>query len=173
MDIRIAGVKDLPLAGQILYLSMLDTYPHFLPTFSAAAISIESRISIIEEWFKKQDSPRCLLLAYDGDRPVGYSTCCHKKFREFQAELPSFHVLPDSRGSGIGTQLFQRTVSWLLQSGVNSMYLEAYRANPFICFYEKRGGKVVSTFLQKAYGSEMEVVVYGWDDLHKLMAAMP
>ena len=169
IELRQAGHVDLPTIGRINHIGIIDSYPLFLPTFKPDDVSIESRTAVLGEWFTSDESSRCILMVYEDDHPIGFSACCLQEFMGFQAYLRSFHVLPERRRRGIGRKLFDGTVEWLAQMKVDSLFLEAYRANPFLRFYKKMGGKVVKEMKQYKYGSNMDVVVYGWPDLCRLI----
>ena len=167
VDIRCARSEDLNLIGQINLVSMQNTYHGIVSHSELSKITLETRISRLGEWFESKVSPRCIFLAYKGETPVGYSACAHKRYQHFEAELRSFHVLPDYQGQGIGSCLFDHTCSWLIQSDVHSLFVEVLRENPYRSFYEKKGGRFQSEYTQNYYGSDLEVVVYGWTDIGK------
>ena len=165
IDISRADAAQLPAVGLINYLSTIDTYPDFIPTFNGAELSAAGRTATLENWFANPQSPRAILVAADGDTPVGYSAFSYQQGS--RAELTSLHVHPEHRRRQIGRQLFAATVAELVALTTYHMTLEAYQANPFRHFYRQMGGAVTRRFSQEKYGSTMEVVVYQWDDLRR------
>ncbi|MDF2764983.1 MAG: family N-acetyltransferase, partial [Rhodospirillales bacterium] len=56
------------------------------------------------------------------------------------AEVSLLYVLPEEMGKGLGRALFERAVRRLAGLGHEALVVWAYRANPYLTFYERLGG---------------------------------
>jgi [ribosomal protein S18]-alanine N-acetyltransferase len=78
-----------------------------------------------------------LLVAVDGDRPVGYAICWVVLD---QAELGNLAVAPEWRGRGIAARLLEESLARQADRGVREVFLEVRESNQVARrLYEKHG----------------------------------
>ena len=87
----------------------------------------------------------------------------------YQAELYSIYLLQEYQGQGIGRQLTHRLVEKFLQSGITSMLLWVFAANPACRFYEALGGQRLRVEQADFDGVMVDEVAYGWLDISELL----
>lgn len=93
-----------------------------------------------EESLRKQlDEGQCYLLAYDGDRCLGYVSIERQGDTLFH--LQKIYVLPDAQGLGAGRFLFNQAVDYVKEqcSAPCRMELNVNRYNRALHFYERMG----------------------------------
>ncbi len=88
-----------------------------------------------------------VLLAFDGETPVGIATC-FRGFSTFAARpLLNVHdlsVLPSHRGQGIGRQLLEAVAAKAQELGCCKLTLEVLEGNPARRLYEAAGFRQVA-----------------------------
>ncbi len=93
-----------------------------------------------------------VLLAYDGEAPVGIATC-FLGFSTFAARpllnLHDLAVLPSHRGQGVGRMLLDAVAAKAQELGCCKVTLEVLEGNPAKRLYESAG------FRQVAYSKEV------------------
>jgi hypothetical protein len=57
----------------------------------------------------------------------------------------------------------------IARDGHRSLCLDSLEVSPYRAFYEKMGGKTVGRDGHKLGDEEFETVIYGWDDIGKIV----
>ncbi|MGD9633380.1 MAG: GNAT family N-acetyltransferase, partial [Pirellulales bacterium] len=83
-----------------------------------------------------------VLLAYDGERPVGIATCFEGLSTFVARRLLNLHdlaVIPEYRGRGVGRQLLAAVEEQARTLGCCKVTLEVLENNPALRVYEAAG----------------------------------
>jgi ribosomal protein S18 acetylase RimI-like enzyme len=107
------------------------------------------------------------LLAFEGDRLVGYVTVqreAHPVTRHVGSL--AIAVAADARGRGIGRRLMDEAIAWSKRVGVEKLVLSVYPHNePAISLYRSFGfveeGRL-ARHSRKSYGYEDEILMAAW-----------
>ncbi|GAA4598562.1 GNAT family N-acetyltransferase [Actinoplanes octamycinicus] len=122
------------------------------------------------------DPGRTLLLAVDGDRPVGYAMLVRGPIVDpdvaavvdpgTSVELSKFYVLPDRHGSGVAHTLMTATLAAAAETGAVSCWLGVNQRNVRAAkFYTKHGFTVI--------GVKRFLVGAQWHDDHIRSRPLP
>lgn len=138
-----------------------ETMPELAP-YVTDAETWSARRALYEELLAKPDT--LLLLALVGDEPVGYGlthvlpvegSWIEDTWRTGDriGEIESLSVLPEYRGSGLGSLLLEQLESHLHERGVNDLILGALAGNAdAIRLYERSGYQPTWLYLSKFSG---------------------
>jgi GNAT superfamily N-acetyltransferase len=82
------------------------------------------------------------------------------------ALVDNLHLLPASRGHGVGKRLMGEAARWAAAQGITQLHLLVYEANTAaIGFYDTLGGVPVSRdWLETADGGHAWVHTYHWPE---------
>lgn len=162
--IRIGGAADLDLVGPLwvaVHHRHIETMPQLAPYVSDEE-TWRVRRELYTQLLAKPDT--LLLLAAAGEAAVGYGLAHVMPADEGWisdtwatgqriGEIESLSVLPQYRGSGLGTELLDRLERHLNAVGVNDLILGALPGNTdAIRLYERRGYKPTWLYLSKLDG---------------------
>ena len=87
------------------------------------------------------------------------------------AEVSLLYVLPEEMGKGLGRALFGRAVQRLAGLGHPALVVWAYRANPYLTFYERLSGVAAAESDWQVEGRFFPTRGYVWRDLPALVEA--
>jgi ribosomal protein S18 acetylase RimI-like enzyme len=162
--LRTGDAEDLDLVEPLwvaVHHRHQESMPELAPYVSDAE-TWQARRKLYEEVLAKPDT--LLLLALVNDEAVGYGlthvfamaeTWIEDTWRTGDriGEIESLSVLPEYRGSGLGTQLLERLEDHLHERGVDDMILGALAGNAdAIRLYERRGYRPTWLYLSKFDG---------------------
>jgi GNAT superfamily N-acetyltransferase len=117
-----------------------------------AALDAELRVRDGEDagfyaQFNKVDTIRCVIVAYDEDKPVGCGAI--KEYAARKMEVKRMYVSPDHRGRGIATRVLKDLETWAKELGCDGCVLETGKRQPeAIGLYKKCGYNVIRNFGQ-------------------------
>ena len=163
-QIRTGSAADLDLVGPLwvaVHHQHAETMPHLAPYISDAE-TWRVRRAMYEELLAKPDT--LLLLAFDGEAAVGYGLAHVLPVDETWipdtwetgsriGEIESLSVLPEYRGSGLGSDLLNRLEEHLHAIGVKDLILGALPGNiDAIRLYERRGFQPTWLYLSRLGG---------------------
>ena len=135
-----------------------ETMPELAP-YVTDAETWRARRTLYEELLAKPDT--LLLLALVGDEPVGYGlthvmpvagSWIEDAWRTGDriGEIESLSVLPEYRGSGLGSQLLEQLERHLHERGVDDLILGALAGNAdAIRLYQRRGYQPTWLYLSR------------------------
>jgi ribosomal protein S18 acetylase RimI-like enzyme len=164
--LRSGDADDLDMVGPLwvaVHHRHQESMPELAPYVSDAE-TWRARRTLYEELLAKPDT--LFLLALIDDKPIGYGlthvfavadTWIDDTWRtgERIGEIESLSVLPEYRGSGLGSQLLERLEDHLHEHGVDDVILGALAGNAdAIRLYERRGYRPTWLYLSKFAGRD-------------------
>jgi ribosomal protein S18 acetylase RimI-like enzyme len=162
--VRTGSAADLDLLGPLwvaVHHQHAETMPQLAPYVSDDETWRVRRV-LYEELLAKPDT--LLLLAFDGETAVGYGLAHVMPVDDSWiadtwvtgpriGEIESLSVLPQYRGSGLGSELLDRLERHLHDIGVKDLILGALPGNTdAIRLYERRGYQPTWLYLSKFDG---------------------
>jgi ribosomal protein S18 acetylase RimI-like enzyme len=163
-QVRTGSTADLDLVGPLwvaVHHQHTQTMPHLAPYVSDDE-SWRVRHGLYEELLAKPDT--LLLLAFVGESIVGYGLAHVMPADETWipdtwetgsriGEIESLSVLPQYRGSGLGSELLSQLEEHLNTTGVKDLILGALPGNTgAIRLYERRGYQPTWLYLSRLAG---------------------
>ncbi len=101
-----------------------------------------------------------ILLACEADAPIGGCIIAHNsadvdmlRGRSDLAVLWDIRVVPESRGSGLGKQLFTAAINWAKDRGCTEMHIETQNINVPACKFYQRMGCHLHSVERNAYAA--------------------
>jgi len=178
--IRASSREDYSAIARIHVDSWKTTYKGIISQDYLDSLSITSR----EPWWKDviADSVNIVFVAevisvpIDGESSVigfikGGPNRSAEYASDYAAELGALYLTEDYRQKGVGTRLVAHLVKELRKRDFNSMLVWVLASNPYRRFYERLGGKYVSSGEILIGESSYEKVSYGWKDLSSASGA--
>jgi ribosomal protein S18 acetylase RimI-like enzyme len=162
--VRRGSADDLP-ALEPLWVSVHHKHAESMPELAPYVDDGQTwaaRCALYAELLAKPDT--VLLLAYDGDALIGYGLAHVMAARDTWVadtwqtgarigEIESLAVLPEYRGSGIGTRLLEALEAELAADGVRDLILGVLPGNTdAIRLYQRRGYRPTWTYLSRLDG---------------------
>ena len=99
--------------------------------------------------FNKIDKIRYVVLAYEGERPVGCGAI--KEYTPDTMEVKRMYVAPECRGKGIAGNILSELESWAGELAYTTCVLETGKKQPeAIKLYQKHGYEVIPNYGQYA-----------------------
>jgi ribosomal protein S18 acetylase RimI-like enzyme len=100
-----------------------------------------------------------ILLASLEEKPVGFLCIEGTRFDEVDAHgayVNNLHVLPGTKGQGIGTALLEHGARWALKRGFSQMYLFVFEDNlEARAFYKSNGWHAVERIMSELPGGAL------------------
>lgn len=138
-EIKIVDADLEQAEHQRAVIELLDAYARD-PMGGGQPLAAEVRTRLVPAL--RGHPTTAILLAYDGERPVGIAVC-FRGFSTFAAQpllnLHDLAVLPDYRGRGVGRQLLAVVEQLARSLGCTKVTLEVLEANPARKLYEALG----------------------------------
>ncbi|MDT5017629.1 MAG: hypothetical protein QOD39_3789 [Mycobacterium sp.] len=165
-QVRIGSAEDLDLVGP-LWVAVHHRHAETMPRLAPYVRDDETwriRRELYQELLGKPET--LLLLAFAGDAAVGYGLAHVLPVDETWipdtwatgnhiGEIESLSVLPQYRGSGLGSELLNRLESHLHEIGVNDLILGVLPGNTdAIRLYERRGYQPTWLYLSRFQGRQ-------------------
>jgi 3-deoxy-manno-octulosonate cytidylyltransferase (CMP-KDO synthetase) len=165
IDIRRAKRRDLPLVAAVHVESWQRSFAGIAPDDYLQSMSVEERLKAFSE--RECDEPYTMLVAeHPTEGIVGFADFGKSKLKgDFDAQIYSIYFLPEYQRRGLGSRLFERSVSRMLRDNVKTLCIDSLEVSPYRSFYEKIGGRVVGKDSHKLGNEEFATVIYGWDDI--------
>jgi ribosomal protein S18 acetylase RimI-like enzyme len=113
---------------------------------------------------------RCFVARNGSGSVIGFAECgaARDDLEGFTGKLYSIYLHPDSQGQGVGRQLINAVITYLLAEGHRSMLWVIRDNHPACRFYERMGGQVVGERFEEIGGVQIPELAYGWHDLASL-----
>lgn len=174
--LREGGASDASTIADIHTRSWQSAY-RGLGILSDAYLDGRASADMQAKWHARMTSPVAGQYVWcadlDGDT-IGFLCVLREDDTPWGALVDNLHLLPASRGHGVGKRLIGETARWAEAQGIPHLHLLVYEANTAaIGFYEALGGVPVSRdWLETADGGHAWVRTYHWPEaeLSGLMA---
>jgi len=110
-----------------------------------------------------------VLVAEQNGKRVGFVAVLDKPEAGFDVLVDNLHVLPELKGSGIGTLLLNAVAARLLNTGRKSFYLFVLKGNtPAEMFYLRKSGRPLDVITHEFGGKVVQATRFGWDHLERM-----
>ncbi|MBX2817107.1 MAG: GNAT family N-acetyltransferase [Saprospiraceae bacterium] len=162
-----AQKEDVAAIAALHALSWQRHYRGVLPDHYLDKEVQQERLDLWQSRFDANDPTMHLILARWGGELIGFSGTFLDKHPQYGAYIDNLHILEEHQGKGWGRILLRQTAEWILaQDPTSKMYLYVFDANvPAILFYERVGGRLISTEPIASPGGVSPLVrLYLWDD---------
>lgn len=157
MKIRKAKSKDAEGIIKVNVKTWLTTYSGIMPdsVLKKKIETMEESVRICKETVEKNNN---VLVAIEDEEIVGIVSYGKGKTieDELTGEIYSIYVLKEYQGKHIGKQLFTAAKKILEENGYKEIIVTCIKQNPSNKFYEKMGGKIVTTIKSNIFGTEIE-----------------
>jgi len=166
MIIRTAVASDALKISVVHSKTFYAAYRDLLPESVHAAMSQKSDTRSDGVSFG-EDGAQCFV-ALHKDEIVGFSACGKVEhitlhMPQNAGEIYSLYVLPQMQNNGIGTHLFQRSLSFLQECGYSHGIVRSLRGSGAPGFYEKMGGVLLGGEHITFKGAPVDVVYHVWN----------
>lgn len=169
MKIRKAKKADAWDIAVVQVDTWRTTYKGIIPDDYLAQMSYEKRT---ETWEKAAKQEGFYVAENDAREIVGFSIggkAFSETYANYVGELYAIYILRAYQGKGIGKLLTERVVQHLLNENIQSMQVHVLADNPARHFYESLGAKRIDTTIETIAGKDLQSLVYGWDDITRLL----
>jgi len=173
MTIGIAEAKDddAVSVAQLHILSWQASYAGILPDDYLQTRIVAERTGYWTKALPGGDYS-LVLIARDKTGPVGFIAIKDRVDAGYDATIEHLHVLPGSKGTGLGRRLMREATASLIGRGLSSICLWVFEDNkPAIGFYESLGGVTDAHGTDKFLGSDTPDRRFGWRALADLQRA--
>ena len=165
IQIRHANPSEAIITTKIRMHSWLSAYDHI---FGKPAIikNFEDKLSDVhyKKATKKLILNKKMFVACDDGKPVGMMVIDKPKSGMAMMEVHALYVLPEYQRYGIGKMLMNHAISIANSHNISKLNWFALKDNVIgNSFYQKIGGKLVSTKIQKVCGVDSQLVEYHLD----------
>lgn len=162
IQIRYANPSEAITTTKIRMYSWLSAYDHI---FGKPAIieNFENKLNDVnyKKATKKIILNKKMFVACDDGKPVGMMVIDKPKYGMKIMEVHALYVLPDYQRFGIGKMLMNKAFDIAKLHNIKKLNWFALKDNVIgNAFYQKIGGKIVSTTIQKVCGTDAELVEY-------------
>ena len=165
IQIRYAKPSEAIATTKIRMYSWLSAYAHI---FGKPAITDNFEKKLNDVHYKKATKQiilnKKMYVACDDGKPVGMMVIDKPKYGMKIMEVHALYVLPEYQRFGIGKQLMNQAISIAKSHNIPKLNWFALKDNVVgNSFYQKIGGKVISTKTQKVCGTDAELFEYHLD----------
>lgn len=166
--LREGGASDASTIAEIHTRSWQSAY-RGLGILSDAFLDGAARATMQTKWHARMAAPvagqRVWCADLDG-QTIGFLCMLREDDTPWGALVDNLHLLPASRGHGVGKRLMGEAARWAAAQGITQLHLLVYEANTAaIGFYETLGGVPVSRdWLETADGGHAWVHTYHWPE---------
>jgi GNAT superfamily N-acetyltransferase len=169
MKIRKAVTTDAKNVSKVQVDCWKTTYKNIVPDDYLSQMTYESRE---QKWKEIIIKSSVFVAENDEDKIVGFSNGGNErtgKYPTYMGELYAIYILKEYQRNGIGKLLLEPIIVELLQQDIFSMIVLVLEANSSRMFYETLGAKKIDTVKIEFLGKQLNEIVYGWDDIRKII----
>jgi len=171
ITIREATVEDARAIAEVHVATWQTSYSGILPPDVLAGLSAESRAAMWEEGLSQPRGNNFLFVAENNaDEVIGFvgGGKANELIKGFKGEIRVIYILEAYQRKGIGRKLIQVSIARLLEEGITSMLVWAFKDSPYRRVYEKLGGEIIADKVYDIAGEHYLAVGYGWKDIRSL-----
>ena len=112
-----------------------------------------------------------LVVEEDNSGIVGVGSCGLNRDRitTYSGEVYTLYVHPNHQSNGYGEYLLAGLFNTMIEHNHNTALIWVLALNPSRFFYEVMGGKRVGEREEKLWGTVLNEIGYGWEDLTKAL----
>lgn len=169
MSIRVADKSDIQTIAALHTISWQTAYCGILSNDYLTDKIVSERLAV---WIDKLTNPTAnqITFLYEIEAEAqGFVCAIANKSPQYGTYIDNLHVVPHLKGKGIGKILMQKVADWSKQTyNQPNLYLTVLEENyPAIGFYEKIGGILAQSFIEKMPSNESKKVrLYTWHSLN-------
>jgi ribosomal protein S18 acetylase RimI-like enzyme len=145
-------------AGALPDKVLVDLSPKLLAASWAHTINSRAQIILVAE------APQAGVVAFTSAGPN------RDRASKYRGEVFTLYVLPDFQNRGVGERLLAHVFEALVKAGLNSAVIWALNPTPSRFFYQAMGGRLAGNRHEKLWGTKVEELAYGWDNLKGVLA---
>jgi GNAT superfamily N-acetyltransferase len=171
ITIREASVDDARAIAEVHVATWQTSYTDILPPDVLAGLSAESRAAMWEEGLSQPRGINFLFVAENAaGEVIGFAGGGRNNegSKSYEGEIRVIYILEAYQRIGIGRRLFQTSIARLVDEGITSLLVWAFKDSPYREFYEKLGGELFGEKVYEIAGENYIAVGYGWKDIRSL-----
>ncbi|NWK45422.1 GNAT family N-acetyltransferase [Ralstonia pickettii] len=166
--LREGGASDASVIADIHTRSWQSAY-RGLGILTDAYLDDVANVEMQAKWHERMTAPAAGQYVWCADldgETIGFLCALRGDDTPWGALVDNLHLLPASRGHGVGKRLMGEAARWAAAQGITQLHLLVYEANTAaIGFYEALGGVSVSRdWLETADGGHAWVRTYHWPE---------
>jgi GNAT superfamily N-acetyltransferase len=168
MTIRMAGPADADVIAQLHALSWDTAYRGILSDDFLDGPLLADRRALWRTRFAQVNRTDQMVLVDEVAGQIrGFACAFLDADPDWGTLLDNLHVVPESKGKGLGRQLMAEVANRLLKLNRTRLHLWAFEQNRAAReFYERLGGVMTTSHTESAPdGREVNAVRYCWSDL--------
>jgi len=170
MKIRNATLTDASGIAKVHVDSWKTTYKNIIPDGFLQKLSYDQRT---ESWINNiTKEGNYVFVAEDDDGEIiGFADCGKREENRVDnsGDLTSIYLLEEYQGKGIGKQLMVQLFNQFEKLGFNRVFVEVLEDNRTRYFYEYYGAELLKTEKIKIAGAELNLLVYEWNNINKVL----
>jgi len=168
MTIRVAEPADADVIAQLHARSWHTAYRGILSDAFLDGPLLADRQALWRARFAEVNRTGQMVLVDEEDGKIlGFACAFLDADPEWGTLLDNLHVIPESKGKGLGRQLMAEVATRILKLNRTRLHLWAFEQNHAArSFYERLGGIITTSHAESAPdGREVNAVRYCWSDL--------
>jgi len=170
--VRRAETEDAASIGAVHVSAWRSTYAGILPNDYLSRLSMPRQAAQYDATIRSGGGVFVAIGAAPGAKPgvVGFITVGRSRTPSIaDGEVHTLYVLDDWRDHGVGRRLLAAGAAHLVASGCRDAMLWVLRDNPSRWFYERLGGRIVSSSAAAVAGTSIPQVAFLWSPIDPLL----
>jgi len=162
-----AVLEDVDQITRVHVDSWKTTYKGIVSQKFLDDLSYANRASMWKRMIERPSEAQTTIVATVDERVVGFVDVGRTREADlpFKGELMAIYLVLEHQKKGMGRELFQAGIKALKASEITSMMLWVLKDNPTKFFYERMGGRLITSKFIKIGKDNLEELCYGWDQL--------
>lgn len=168
MIVRPAEKTDAKAMAKVSVMTWKSAYAKILPADVLQGLSIDKRAERMRQSLERGDT---FWVAEREGKIIGFASAGKSRAKEVEAdaELYAIYVLPSYHGRGVGRELLSALMPKLLDSGMRTMCVFAFKENELARkFYVGLGAREHDVSVFNVAGVDYPDQSYVWDSLEEL-----
>jgi L-amino acid N-acyltransferase YncA len=174
--IRPAKEDDVQAIANVYVETWRSTYAGILPDKVLIEMSTERQMVMWARAIRHAGGPaeeQIQVLEDEQANVIGVGSCGFNRDRasSYGGEVYTLYIHPDHQNQGYGEQLLAGLFDIMIAQGYTAAVIWVLSLNPSRFFYEVMTGKRVGERDEKLWGTVLNEIAYGWDDLEAALEA--
>jgi len=174
--VRPAKEEDVKAIAEVYVETWRSTYAGILPDKVLVEMSTDRQMVMWARAIRHAGGPaeeQILVLEDENADVIGVGSCGFNRDRSssYGGEVYTLYVHPDHQDQGYGQQLLAGLFDIMIAQGFTAAVIWVLSQNPSRFFYEVMTGKRVGEREEKLWGTVLNEIAYGWDDLEGALEA--